>query len=221
MTLPLPHPRRGLRAVRSAVLAPVNWALLVLGRHIPPPPTRPVPHTGAPRHRPRRPGDLALDVLLAAAMAHACACETWWSSAGTEHDPDCPTLAEPATAGDQLLLTERMLTVTDTDLAQAAYTAYGQATGGRNFLGDPMPDWDDLGDTIQGAWVAATIAVRTASVRGAADFVDTFGETIREADGRYPDEWSARECRDAVQAAAAELRDTVRPAATDRTTEES
>lgn len=44
-------------------------------------------------------------------------------------------------------------------LARAAYQAYGEATGGRNYRGEPMPAWEDLGDTIRGAWAAATTAV--------------------------------------------------------------
>lgn len=44
-------------------------------------------------------------------------------------------------------------------LARDAYEAYGQATGGRNHRGEPMPAWEDLGDTIRGAWVAAATAV--------------------------------------------------------------
>ncbi len=48
------------------------------------------------------------------------------------------------------------------ELAQLAYAAYGAATGGRNFRGDPMPDWDDLGHAIQHAWIAAAGAVQRA-----------------------------------------------------------
>jgi hypothetical protein len=44
--------------------------------------------------------------------------------------------------------------------ARAAYAAYGEATGGLNFRGEPMPGWEGLGDTIQGAWIAAAAAVR-------------------------------------------------------------
>jgi hypothetical protein len=43
--------------------------------------------------------------------------------------------------------------------AQAAYRAYGEHTGGLNHRGEPMPVWEDLGDTIRGAWLAATTAV--------------------------------------------------------------
>ncbi|SHI68844.1 hypothetical protein [Streptomyces sp. 3214.6] len=45
------------------------------------------------------------------------------------------------------------------DLARTAYAAYGEATGGLNYRGLPMPAWEDLGDTIQQAWIAAVIAV--------------------------------------------------------------
>lgn len=44
-------------------------------------------------------------------------------------------------------------------LAKVAYRAYGETTGFKNFRGEPMPDWDDLGDTIQRAWISAAGAV--------------------------------------------------------------
>lgn len=44
-------------------------------------------------------------------------------------------------------------------IARAAYAAYGETTGGKNYQGPPMPDWDDLGEKIQTAWRAATVAV--------------------------------------------------------------
>jgi hypothetical protein len=47
----------------------------------------------------------------------------------------------------------------DDELAKVAYQAYGEATGFKNFLGNAMPVWDDLGETIQGAWRAAADAV--------------------------------------------------------------
>ncbi|MFJ9114493.1 hypothetical protein ACIRJO_02975 [Streptomyces sp. NPDC102394] len=46
-----------------------------------------------------------------------------------------------------------------TDLAKAAYAAYGGATGGKNFRGEPMPEWEDLGPKIQTAWEVAAEAV--------------------------------------------------------------
>lgn len=44
-------------------------------------------------------------------------------------------------------------------LAKEAYRAYGQATGGKNYRGEPMPEWDDLGIVIQNAWIQAARAV--------------------------------------------------------------
>jgi hypothetical protein len=44
-------------------------------------------------------------------------------------------------------------------LALAAYTAYGDHTGGVNYQDLPMPAWADLGPTIQGAWIAAADAI--------------------------------------------------------------
>ena len=43
-------------------------------------------------------------------------------------------------------------------LAQAAYHAYGQVTDFKNFRGDPMPTWDELGERIHQAWIAAANA---------------------------------------------------------------
>lgn len=44
--------------------------------------------------------------------------------------------------------------------ARRAYAAYGAMTGGKNYQGLPMPSWDELGDVIQRAWIAAANAVR-------------------------------------------------------------
>lgn len=41
------------------------------------------------------------------------------------------------------------------ELAQSAYAAYGEATDHQNYQGLPMPEWPDLGDQIQKAWIAA------------------------------------------------------------------
>jgi hypothetical protein len=53
--------------------------------------------------------------------------------------------------------------VTDTDdqvvMARLAYAAYGRTTDFKNYQGNPMPKWDDLGDAIQAAWVSASNAV--------------------------------------------------------------
>jgi hypothetical protein len=54
--------------------------------------------------------------------------------------------------------------MTDDHLARAAYAAYKKATGGLNFQGLPMPAWDDLGDTIQRAWIAAAESTEQAAI---------------------------------------------------------
>jgi hypothetical protein len=46
-------------------------------------------------------------------------------------------------------------TTTPESRARIAYTAYGRQTGFKNFVGDPMPAFDDLPDQIRGAWIAA------------------------------------------------------------------
>lgn len=45
------------------------------------------------------------------------------------------------------------------DLAREAYRAYGDTTDHRNYLRQPMPEWEELGDPIQTAWRAAAMAV--------------------------------------------------------------
>lgn len=39
--------------------------------------------------------------------------------------------------------------------AKAAYAAYGEVVGWKNFRGDPMPQFNALSDTIQQAWDGA------------------------------------------------------------------
>jgi hypothetical protein len=46
-----------------------------------------------------------------------------------------------------------------TELARNAYLAYGAVTGNRNYRGEPMPAWDELGETIQAAWRGAVVSV--------------------------------------------------------------
>ncbi|GAA0528709.1 hypothetical protein GCM10010172_06640 [Paractinoplanes ferrugineus] len=53
--------------------------------------------------------------------------------------------------------------VEPTDLAKIAYRAYGESTDFKNFRGEPMPAWDELGPRIQNAWVAAASAITDAS----------------------------------------------------------
>lgn len=47
------------------------------------------------------------------------------------------------------------------ELARSAYAAYGEATDHQNYQGQPMPEWEALGERIQKAWIAAagTIAL--------------------------------------------------------------
>lgn len=47
---------------------------------------------------------------------------------------------------------------------------------------------------------------RNAVIRFAAWHVDTVAQTMRDNTGEYPEEWSARDIRDAVESAAASLR---------------
>lgn len=60
----------------------------------------------------------------------------------------------------------------DDELARLAYDSYGETTGYKNFQGNPMPAFNDLGDTIQNAWKAAVAAVRTAVISHVADDID-------------------------------------------------
>ena len=51
------------------------------------------------------------------------------------------------------------------ELARDGYAAYGDSAGNKNYRGDPMPSWDQLGPAIQGHWLAtaARIAARVAA----------------------------------------------------------
>ncbi|MFM9473945.1 hypothetical protein [Streptomyces scabiei] len=51
-----------------------------------------------------------------------------------------------------------------TELAKVAYEAYGNSTGHRNFMGHPMPDWDELTDAVRLAWIEAAGAVALSSI---------------------------------------------------------
>lgn len=48
-------------------------------------------------------------------------------------------------------------------MAKVAYRAYGETTDFKNFRGEPMPEWGDLPDRIQQAWIAAAVAVKEAT----------------------------------------------------------
>lgn len=58
--------------------------------------------------------------------------------------------AEPATAPPALGVE---------DLAQLGYEAYAGHTGGKNYLGQPMPTWAKLPEPQHGAWLAAAAAI--------------------------------------------------------------
>lgn len=46
----------------------------------------------------------------------------------------------------------------DDELARVAYQAYGDSVEWKNYQGLPMPKYDDLGEKIQKAWIAASKA---------------------------------------------------------------
>jgi hypothetical protein len=48
------------------------------------------------------------------------------------------------------------------DLARVGYQAYGDSVDWQNYAGLPMPTWEDLGEKIQNAWVAAAAAIGAA-----------------------------------------------------------
>lgn len=48
----------------------------------------------------------------------------------------------------------------DEKLAQEAYNAYGDMTDHKNYRGEPMPVWEDLGVKIQAAWIHTVTHVR-------------------------------------------------------------
>lgn len=41
-------------------------------------------------------------------------------------------------------------------IAKAAYLAYGAAVEFKSFHGEPLKEWDELGDRIQQAWIAVS-----------------------------------------------------------------
>jgi hypothetical protein len=49
------------------------------------------------------------------------------------------------------------------ELALIAYTAYGRVTDFKNFQGNPMPQWAELPEKIQEAWIASVQAVLVAT----------------------------------------------------------
>lgn len=45
--------------------------------------------------------------------------------------------------------------MTSIELAQKGYESYGDKIGWKNYLGLPMPKWEDLPEAIKGAWCAS------------------------------------------------------------------
>ncbi len=52
--------------------------------------------------------------------------------------------------------------MSEEQLAQEAYRAYGAVTDHKNYQGLPMPTWENLTPKIQAAWISA--ASRVASM---------------------------------------------------------
>lgn len=50
-------------------------------------------------------------------------------------------------------------TTTSSELAKLGYEAYGRFTDNKNYLGLPMPAWEDLPVSIQRAWKGAAQAI--------------------------------------------------------------
>lgn len=46
------------------------------------------------------------------------------------------------------------------ELARVGYEAYGEERDWIAVNGDPMPEWDDLGEPIQSGWLAVAVAMR-------------------------------------------------------------
>jgi hypothetical protein len=44
--------------------------------------------------------------------------------------------------------------------AKVAYAAYGKTTGGEDYQGHRLPEWEALTPTIRSAWINAATAVR-------------------------------------------------------------
>ena len=47
--------------------------------------------------------------------------------------------------------------MTNTELAQVLYEAYGDKANWKNYAGLPMPTWNDLPDNIKSYWEAVVI----------------------------------------------------------------
>lgn len=47
----------------------------------------------------------------------------------------------------------------DDSYAKLAFDAYSKAVGGKTFDGRPIPQWEDVGETVRAGWIAAANAV--------------------------------------------------------------
>jgi hypothetical protein len=50
-------------------------------------------------------------------------------------------------------------------LGEAGYRAYGDAVGWKDYLGRPMPQWEDLTEPIRAAWDRAAYAIIAETMR--------------------------------------------------------
>lgn len=72
-------------------------------------------------------------------------------------------------------------------LARTAYTAYRKATDGRNHLGQLMPAWEDLGETISAAWQDAAQAITvTAAAPAPEDLYRERAQLVAYLASRFP-----------------------------------
>lgn len=62
-----------------------------------------------------------------------------------------------------------MTTTTPESRARIAYAAYGHATQFKNFLGDPMPEFDELRPAQRDAWIAAAGVIWSLATTGRAE----------------------------------------------------
>lgn len=67
---------------------------------------------------------------------------------------------------------------TTREMAEAAYAAYGASTDHKNYQGLPMPDWDELTDRIQLAWIEAASAVSMETMKGLTGVQPTAGPDV-------------------------------------------
>jgi hypothetical protein len=84
--------------------------------------------------------------------------------------------------------------------------AYGDGRSATGHVEQAHTVWAPVGEDVDRAQAAERAAIRAEAYRDAARLGDQLAAEMREADGRWPEEWSSREVRDAVQSVAGELR---------------